>query len=133
MDRLSSILLSAALTLLSSQTLAHHSASKDADKGEQILWRGTLRQVSFDGAHVMYRIEVRDADGGAQSWQVLGASPRILAKRGIRKSTLSAGTSVTVAGFLNPFNKLVSPMYIAHGTERYYVGYFLPDGTFIGR
>ena len=118
---------------ISISTFAHHDASNDADQGEQILWQGTVRQVSFDGAHVMYRIEVPDAQGHLASWQVLGASPRSLAKRGIRKATIAAGSQVTVAGYLNPFNKLISPVYLDTGAERYYVGYFRPDGSFMGR
>jgi hypothetical protein len=119
-------------TLLSSAAaFAHHDASNYADQGERIHWRGTVRQVSWDGAHVMYRIDVANADGHAESWQVLGASPRGLARRGIRQATITVGTDVTLDGYLNPFSKVVSPIYLDTGNERHYVGYFGPDGTFL--
>ena len=78
----------------------------------------------------MYRVETRDPDG-ARDWQILAASPKRLAKRGVNVRTIRAGDSITVAGYLNPYSKVVSPVYFQNRTgQRYYVGYFTDDRDF---
>ena len=108
--------------------LAHHSNAYRS--GEPILWMGSIAKVSWDGAHVMYMIEVPNADGSTRQWQALGASPYRLGKRGIRKSTLKVGEVVGVAGYLNRANAMITPVYLARGGEKFFVGYDSSDAGF---
>jgi Family of unknown function (DUF6152) len=111
--------------------LAHHSQGATTSDKQPIVWQGTIARVSWDGPHVMYLVDVPDTAGITRPWQVLGGSPYRLRTRGITKQTLKAGQSVTVAGYLNPLNKLITPVYLAPpGGPKFYVGYVDSDAAF---
>jgi hypothetical protein len=110
---------------------AHHDAANHATEGKPISWQGTVVLVSWDGAHVVYRVEVKDAGGASEAWVVQGGSPKRLASRGIYKKTVNAGDTVTVAGYLNPYNKIITPVYFATvDGGKLFVGYARDDAGF---
>jgi len=126
-------LLATSLVLLwaSAAAFGHHSAANRVTEGKTIQWPGKIAFVSWDGAHVMYRIDVSDANGVIDSWQVLGGSPTRLASRGIYQKTVQAGDVVIVAGYLNLYNKIVTPVYFALADGRkLFVGYANDDAAF---
>jgi len=109
---------------------AHHGEGPATNGKQPIVWQGTITRVSWDGPHVMYLIDVPGATSVA-SWQVLGGSPWRLRSRGISQRTVKAGEAVTVAGYLNPLNKIITPVYLAPiGGPKFYVGYVDADDTF---
>jgi hypothetical protein len=117
--------------LLGSAAFAHHNGANTYMRGKPVQWQGTVSFVSWDGAHVMYQIDVRNPQGVVESWQVLGGSPYRLAKRGIRKSTVKAGDAITVAGYLDAGARIVTPVYIAQiDGSKLYVGYVSNDSMF---
>jgi hypothetical protein len=116
---------------LATPAFAHHSAG-NITAGMPIKWQGVISKISWDGAHVMYRVDVVETDGAVRSWQVLGGSPRRLAQRGIMQQTLHKGDSITVAGYLNTSNRMISPVYVSPNDGRkLFVGYFTTDEQFI--
>jgi hypothetical protein len=100
-----------AATLIAASAFAHHSPG-NITGGQPIKWEGTISKISWDGAHVMYRVDVANADGSIHSWQILGGSPQRLAKRGISQRTLHTGDRIVVAGYLNQSNRIISPVYV---------------------
>ena len=119
-----------AAIIVNSSAVAHH-ADHDVTADKPILWQGKVARVSWDGAHVMYRVEVANSSGTTETWQVLGGSPKRLAKRGILKTTVQAGESITVGGYLNVHNKIVSPVYfLLQDGRKLFVGYFHSDSNF---
>jgi hypothetical protein len=103
---------------------AHHNGANTYMMGTPVKWEGTVTFVSWDGPHVMYQIDVKNADGGVESWQVLGGSPQRLAKRGIYKQTVKAGDAITVAGYLDIGSRIVTPIYIVpNAGNKLFVGY----------
>ena len=125
-----------ALSVLSfAPVLAHHNEANTYTRGQPILWEGKVTRVSWDGAHVMYQVDIANAEGVTESWQVLGGSPYRLARRGIHKKTVSAGASVTVAGYLNANSRIVTPVYLLPSTgdaaaNKLFVGYVADDASF---
>jgi hypothetical protein len=119
-----------AIALTSVSTLAHHDPG-NIRIGRPVSWVGTVSKVSWDGAHVMYLVDVVDATGGHETWQVLAASPYRLNRRGIAKSDIKRGASITVAGYLNVYSKVISPVYfeLTDG-RRLFTGYFNTDADF---
>jgi hypothetical protein len=110
---------------------AHHNGANTYMTGKPVKWEGTVTLVSWDGAHVMYQIDVKNADGGVESWQVLGGSPQRLAKRGIYKHTVHAGDSITVAGYLDVGSRIVTPVYVSPSDgNKLFVGYVSSDESF---
>jgi hypothetical protein len=102
---------------------AHHNV--DLSKTVPFTRTGIITEISWDGAHVMYRVNVKDRDQRVASWEILGASPKILRARGIAKSTFMPGDEITVVGHLDPFNAIVSPEYFVTTTgQRYDMGFY---------
>jgi hypothetical protein len=125
--QLSSLVLAVFCGVASCISAAHH--SEDLRTGKPIEWRGTITRVSWDGAHVMFMVEVPDATGKITSWQVLGASPRWLSRRGIGQRSLKPGEAVQIVGFLDPSSRIVSPLYFqTEDGRRFYLG-FTKDGS----
>jgi hypothetical protein len=109
----------------------HHDAANHATEGKPIVWEGTVAYVSWDGAHVMYRVAVKDSTGTQQQWEILGGSPKRLASRGVYQKTVKVGDIVTVAGYLNTANKIITPVYFATSDgQKLYVGYAGDDLSF---
>lgn len=114
-----------ALSLLALAPAAHAHHWVDPTGGVAIEWQGVIRYVSWDGAHVMYRLEVEDARTGVETWQVLGASPKILARRHIAKTTMKVGERVTVTGWLDPASRIISPTYFVTADGlKYEMGFY---------
>lgn len=109
--------LAAAIFLVSLATQAHH--AEDPRAGIPVEWQGTIVVVSWDGAHVMYKIDVENEQHVHETWQVMGASPKVLDARDITERTLVKGDVVTVTGFLNVSNRIISASYFtkADGTS----------------
>ena len=116
--------------LLSSLALAHHDPG-DVTKGQVVKWPATVTDISWDGAHVMYRVDVKDEQGVVTNWQVLGASPNRLRMRGIVKEDIRKHDAIVVAGYFDRYKKSVSPVYflLADG-RKLFVGYFTNDDQF---
>jgi hypothetical protein len=116
------------LVLAVSAADAHHAL--DLRDATPIRLEGTIAFVSWDGAHVMYRVEAIDARGEPQTWQVLGASPRVLRSRGIAKSTFKVGDRITIAGRFEPHTQMIAPDYfVAADARRYEMGLYPPAMT----
>ena len=119
------------LLLVASTALAHHNEANTYTRGQRVQLEGKVTFVSWDGAHVMYRVDVANPDGSTQAYEVLGGSPFRLAQRGIVKQTVKSGDVVRVAGYLNIYNRIVTPVYLAGADgEKLYVGYVSSDATF---
>jgi hypothetical protein len=119
------------LLFASVSAFGHHSAANRATEGTPISWQGTVAFVSWDGAHVMYKVEVQDSNGVTAAWEVQGGSPKRLASRGIYQKTVNAGDTVTVTGYLNRHNRIITPVYLATSEGRkLFVGYVSDDAAF---
>jgi hypothetical protein len=119
------------LLLFASTAFAHHNEANTYTRGQRVQLEGKVTFVSWDGAHVMYRIDVPNPDGSRQAYEVLGGSPFRLAQRGINKHTVRAGDVVGVAGYLNIYNRIVTPIYLSPSDgSKLFVGYVSNDVSF---
>jgi hypothetical protein len=126
MTRTHANLASAFLALIvPSLTYSHH--AMDPKDGTPIELTGTIDYISWDGAHVMYRIRSKAETGETKMWQVLGASPYILSKRDITKSTMKVGEQVTVSGSYNSSKSEIAPYYFTTADgHKYEMGFYPP-------
>jgi hypothetical protein len=99
----------------------------DPTDGTPIEVTGTIDYISWDGAHVMYRIRSKEGTGETKLWQILGASPKVLSNRHITKSTMKVGEQITVNGSFNKYRNEIAPYYFmtADG-HRYEMGFYPP-------
>jgi hypothetical protein len=80
--------------------LAHHSFAAQYDAAQPVEMRGTVTQVEWTNPHARFYIDVRDAKGVTTNWNFELASPNVLARNGWKRSTLTKGDEIVVAGFL---------------------------------
>jgi hypothetical protein len=89
----------AALALLSAvlaaPVFAHHSASMlDLDK--EVVLNGTVREVQWTNPHIWIQLVVKDKSGKDVEWSIEGASPRLLKRVGIERTTIKPGDKVAL-------------------------------------
>lgn len=105
---------------------AHHNV--DLSKTVPITWSGTITKISWDGAHVMYLVDVKADNQAVKSWQVLGASPKILRSRGISQTDFHKGDTVTVIGHLDSSSSIVHPeVFVNASGRRFEMGFYPPQ------
>ena len=102
--------------------MAHHSgAGFNADAIMEI--SGTVKEFQFKNPHTWIQVYVADEQGQQVEWSVEWGSPNSLARQGIRPSTFSPGTEVTMR---------IRPM-LNGSPAGGFVGAKLADGTVVGR
>src|SRR5437762_3068587 len=90
MTRLQILALAAAVTLMAASPLfAHHSWPVDFSK--EVTVKGTVMDYNWGNPHVMFHLNVQDAAGKAQQWNVGGPSTNRMAANGWDKQTLKPG------------------------------------------
>ena len=79
--------------------MAHHSFNAEFDRDTPVLLTGVLTGIEWQNPHIWYYIDVTDEDGNVENWGISGGSPGMLMRRGIYKSVLEIGMTISVEGF----------------------------------
>ncbi len=95
MRRLAAALLLCALAITAS---AHHSTRAFYDRGSTVEVEGTVTGVFWKNPHVMVRVDVEDAEGNIEEWDLEGGAMNSLLRRGFTGESVSIGDRVRVAG-----------------------------------
>lgn len=100
---------------------AHHSFAM-FDQSKKVTLKGTVREFQWTNPHAWIHLDVPNASGGVDSWQVELNSPNNLKRQGWKSSSLTVGEKVTL--MLNP---------LKDGTKGgLFIAVTLPDGTVLG-
>ena len=106
-----------AWTLITSAS-AHHSFAM-FDQGQQVTLKGTVREFQWTNPHAWIHLDVPNANGVKDTWQVELNSPNNLKRQGWKSSSIKPGDRVTLV--LNP---------LKDGSKGgLFVSITLPDGT----
>jgi len=98
MTRLQILALAAVVLLAAASPLfAHH--SWPVDFSHQVTVKGTVTSFNWGNPHVMFGMDVRDASGSVQKWNVGGPSTNRMAANGWLKDTLKPGDTITASGY----------------------------------
>jgi Family of unknown function (DUF6152) len=98
MTRLQILALAAVVLLAAASPLfAHH--SWPVDFSHQVTVKGTVTSFNWGNPHVMFGMDVRDASGSVQKWNVGGPSTNRMAANGWLKDTLKPGDTITATGY----------------------------------
>jgi hypothetical protein len=115
------ILIGCLAVLACAQALAHHSFAM-FDQTKQVTLQGTVREFQWTNPHAFIHIDVPNAAGGADTWEVELNSPNNLKRQGWKSSSVKPGDHVTL--ILNP---------LKDGTKGgLFVAVTLPDGSVLG-
>jgi hypothetical protein len=102
-------------------TYGHHSFAM-FDQSKQVTLKGTVREFQWTNPHAWIHIDVPNADGLKETWQVELNSPNNLKRQGWKSSSIKPGDQVTL--MLNP---------LKDGSKGgLFISITLPDGSVLG-
>jgi len=111
------------LVALASGTVAnaHHSFAM-FDQSQQVTLKGTVREFQWTNPHAWIHLDVPNANGVKDTWQVELNSPNNLKRQGWKSTSVKPGDQVTLV--LNP---------LKDGSKGgLFVSITLPDGSVLG-
>ena len=93
MGRRLALLLTAAMLALSGPALAHHSFAM-FDQDNPIELEGVVAEFKFTNPHTFIVLQVKQADGSTQAWNLEGVSPANLTRSGWSSKSLKPGDEI---------------------------------------
>src|SRR5579871_4001127 len=94
-----SFLLALTLAGSSAPLWAHHSFAAEYDDQKPFKVTGVITKVEWQNPHIWFYVDVKGADGKVTNYAFSGGAPGQLMRRGIMKSSLVIGSTITVDGF----------------------------------
>lgn len=89
----------ALLFLASLPVAAHHSFAADFDVNQPVILTGTVVKFEMMNPHSWIHVDVKEADGKVQRWEVETGSTNALFRRGWKKDSLKPGDDVIIEGY----------------------------------
>lgn len=86
--------------LLGTPVFAHHSFSAEFDASQSGTLSGVITEVRFSNPHVRYRVDVKQADGSVENWEIQAGSVTSLRPQGWLADSIEVGDTVSVQGEL---------------------------------
>jgi hypothetical protein len=78
---------------------AHHSFAAEFDGDKPITLKGTIYRIDLVNPHSWLYVDVKNAEGISERWNVEMGAPNALIRRGVTKASVPVGAEVTVEGF----------------------------------
>jgi Family of unknown function (DUF6152) len=78
---------------------AHHSFAAEFDLEKPVELQGKVTKVEFMNPHSWIHIDVKNAKGEIEKWEIEGGTPNTLFRKGINQNTLAIGTEIVVEGY----------------------------------
>jgi len=97
MKRIKGISFAAAILGLAGTAAAHHSASM-FDPTKLIEVTGVVKEFQYTNPHSWLLVDVTNEDGSVTTWGFEAEGPSTLMRAGIRRSSLPAGTPISIRG-----------------------------------
>ena len=99
MGRVAGLFLAVAVLGAVAPTAGHHSFAAEFDANQPVTMRGTVTKLDWINPHSWIYLDVKDADGRVEQWEIETASPTQLMRRGMRRTDFPIGIEVEVTGF----------------------------------
>ena len=79
--------------------LAHHGFDTEYDANKKLTLTGVVQKIEWQNPHIWFYLDVKGEDGKVTNYAFSGGAPGQLMRRGIMKSAIQVGSTVTVDGF----------------------------------
>ena len=89
-------LLALAFAMVANEAVAHHNMTATFDFNDRVSLNGTLTKVDWRNPHVYMTVEVKDANGAMESWQIEGPAPSFFRIRDFGKADFEGSIGKTV-------------------------------------
>jgi hypothetical protein len=99
MRKVLSVVAGALLAAAALPVLAHHSFAAEFDANRPVKLEGTVTKMEWINPHSWIHIDVTTPSGEVQKWMVEGGAPNALLRRGWNRTSLPAGSQISVQGF----------------------------------
>ncbi len=78
---------------------AHHAFAAEFDANKPIKLQGTVKKVEWINPHSWITVEVKSADGTAQTWEIEAGAPNAMFRRGFNRNSIPVGTEIVINGY----------------------------------
>jgi len=78
--------------------LAHHSSAGSFDLNTTVTVEGVITKVMLANPHSVIYLDVKNPNGGSETWILYGNPPNMLSRLGYTQSTFKEGLHVTAVG-----------------------------------
>jgi uncharacterized protein DUF6152 len=82
--------------LLVNVAAAHHNMTAMFDLNDKVTLTGTFTKVDWRNPHINLTLDVKDASGKVETWQIEGPSPNYFRTRDVGKADFDAAVGKTV-------------------------------------
>ncbi|HEY2845081.1 MAG TPA: DUF6152 family protein [Bryobacteraceae bacterium] len=77
---------------------AHHSGAAEFDSTKKIALTGVVTKVEWTNPHAHFYMDVTDASGKVENWNLELASPNVLIRNGWSRNSVKKGDTITITG-----------------------------------
>ncbi len=92
----------AALLLVASAAVAHHSVSGQFDTNKSLTLKGTISKVQWMNPHIYLFLDVKETDGTVSSWALETLPTAMMRKAGLSKEAVMGNPGEVVTVILVP-------------------------------
>lgn len=79
--------------------VAHHAFTAEFDGTKPVLLSGVVTRMDWVNPHSWIYIDVTQADGSVEKWEVEAGAPNAMFRRGWNKNSIPPGTEIVVDGY----------------------------------
>jgi len=79
---------------------AHHSVAAEFDSTKPVTIKGTVTKLEWMNPHAWIYVDVKNAQGVVEKWQLEFGAPNELVRRGWRRTDVKEGQEVTIEGIM---------------------------------